>query len=252
MKMEISTLSMYEVVTEIIVIYMTYPEDKIKRDQAFARFLTSWINNNSEIDERASHITKFAREYAVLFPLAQNYKDPNKGYSFNKLAIVANLLITLFRLDVSNVSVSMYSAYGFTLAMDKKNKLGKTKISERRLKEYWMEYRSVAHIAMFFLLHGRNEVTQEEYPKFISSLYILQEKYKKIISKNNNFSYEIWELPSLSDLNWSLGSREIPQSFYSKMIKSIEIQPFNEKELLFLEDSKKFVRNSDQYKKIVK
>ncbi len=249
MEMEIGSLSMYEVVTEVIVTYMTYPEDKIKRDQAFARFLTSWIYSNSEIDERASHIANFARDYAVLLPLAQNYKDPNKGYSFNKLAIVANLLITLFRLDASNVSVSMYSAYGFTLAINEKEGLVKNKINIRRLKEYWAEYRSVAHIALFFFLHGKSEVTLKEYPKFISYLYIFQDRYKKLISENSHFDYEIWELPDIKDLKWSEETKEIPKVFYQEMNQMVAFRPFDEKELLFFKNSKKYIRDSDKYKK---
>lgn len=226
-----SSVCYYDAVINDIASYLIYPNNKIKRSQYTSKQLLNHIfSENSKVD--LSHIfTNFTREMVQITPEANQYSPPHKGYSLSNQFIAGHLLLAMIRMSISGITPSLNKAYYFYLEITQKDHLnwGKKQKKIRQLEQVWSEYKSIAHLALVVGGLG-NTQDIEHYPTFLSALYRTQKLYLDIIEQNQNFDFQIWQLPFLDQLKWNQYSKEYPSIFIRKFMRTAVFEKLNEQE----------------------
>lgn len=130
MEIPIKSLSLYKTVINLITIYMLHPKDEIKRQEMFSYYTMTDITKNASSVELTYLYTIHPSNLALITPSSLAYKKPNKGYSFDKHSIAADLLILMLRMQISGITPSLRKAIYAYLTLS--NKTGK-KLSPDKL-----------------------------------------------------------------------------------------------------------------------
>lgn len=237
MEIPIKSVSLYKTVINLITVYMLHPNDEKERQEMFSYYVMTDIINYASLIELSHFYKMNPGNLALISPSSLAYKKPNKGYSFHKLSIAADLLVLMLRMQKSGITPSLRKAiYAYLMLIDENGKkLSQDKINSkfRAIKAIWAEYRTVAHIA--YVMKMMNGVfTIANYPLFLSLLYSLQGHYLELIKANEYLDFDIWILGNIESLDWCESEKEHPQSFLKRMNKGFvfEILDKNERAIV--------------------